>query len=110
MVVDVGIHAYGWSADKAKQYFLAQTGRSEAVAELEISRTIWPGAQLAYKVGEGRIRGMRNRAEQMLESKFDMRGFHDSMLRWGPLPLDVLERKVNECLNDPHCSLSFRLP
>jgi len=103
VVIDTGIHELGWSGSQAKDYFLKQTGKPEAEVNGEISRTLWPGGQLAYKVGQFRLQQMREATSRALGPHFDLRAFHDAVLRWGPLPLDILDRKLNECLDVPAC-------
>ncbi|MEO6745662.1 MAG: DUF885 domain-containing protein [Caldimonas sp.] len=100
LVVDTGIHAFGWSRDRAIEYLLAHgaQGRTEAVAEVE--RYIAdPGQALAYKVGELTIRRLRGEAEAALGPRFDVRQFHHEVLDTGSLPLDVLETKIRSWID-----------
>lgn len=98
-VIDTGVHEYGWSAEQAEQYFVAQTGRPAAMARAEVERTATPGAQLAYLVGFKRFEGMRARASSALGGAFDLRRFDDTLLSWGVLPFDLLQEKLEECLS-----------
>ena len=93
LVVDTGIHSMGWSRDRAREYF-AQHVPSQSLAEVDryIAR---PGQALAYKLGELEILRLRRKAEQALGSRFDVRDFHDAVLRNGALPLDLLEPQVD---------------
>jgi uncharacterized protein (DUF885 family) len=93
LVVDTGIHAMGWSRDRAREYFTAHVP-AQSLAEVDryIAR---PGQALAYKMGESEITRLRNKAEQALGSRFDVRDFHDAVLRNGALPLDLLEPQVD---------------
>ena len=108
VVIDTGIHADGWSENRAKEYFLAETGKPQAEVESEVSRTLRPGSQLAYKVGQLRIQRLRKEVSRALGAQFDVRAFHDAILRWGPLPLEILERKLDECLNKPGCAAELK--
>ncbi|MGZ8378087.1 MAG: DUF885 domain-containing protein [Gemmatirosa sp.] len=95
LVVDPGIHAKGWTREQAIDYMLRHTALSRGNIEAEVNRYVtWPGQATAYKVGELRIRQLRERAERRLGARFDLRAFHDAVLEHGPIPLDVLEAQV----------------
>lgn len=95
LVVDTGIHAFGWTRDQARAYMRDHTALSEHEIETEVDRYIgWPGQALAYKIGELAIRDLRARAERALGPRFDLRRFHDAVLGGGSLPLDVLEDQI----------------
>jgi uncharacterized protein (DUF885 family) len=97
LVVDTGMHAFGWSRERAIRFLLDNTGLSEAEAQSEIDRYItWPAQALAYKIGEIRIRALRANAEQALGDNFDIRRFHDTVLGNGSLPIAVLEEVVRD--------------
>jgi len=108
IAVDTGIHLSGWSLQQAKDYAAANTGEPEAQIELEVGRSIWPGVQPAYTIGGQQIEAMREMAAKKLGEKFDLGGFDDTVLRWGPLPLEVMRRKIEECLDDKRCSQTFQ--
>ena len=100
LVVDTGMHALGWSRDQALEYMLKNTAMGEHDANTEVTRYItWPGQACAYKVGERFIRKMRTMAETKLGDKFDPRDFYDVVLLCGAVPLDVLERLVQEYID-----------
>jgi uncharacterized protein (DUF885 family) len=95
LVVDTGLHAKGWSRQQAIDYFRANAGKSEHDITVEIDRYIvWPGQALAYKIGELTIKRLRAEAERELGDAFDIRGFHDTVLGAGPLPMETLEQRV----------------
>jgi uncharacterized protein (DUF885 family) len=97
LVVDSGIHAQGWTRDRAIEYMLANSGmsRTEVVAEVERYIAI-PGQALAYKIGQMTILRLRAEAEQALGARFDLRDFHAQVLMSGSLPMPVLERKIRD--------------
>jgi uncharacterized protein (DUF885 family) len=96
LVVDTGLHFKGWSRQQVLDYMYANsaTAETDAIAEAERFMAI-PGQALAYKLGQMKIRELRNRAEQALGDKFDVRAFHDQILLDGELPLDALEKKID---------------
>ena len=97
LVVDTGMHAMRWSREQAIDYLKENSGLSESFIEAEIDRYIvWPGQALAYKIGELKIKELRARAEKALGTKFDIRKFHNALIDDGPLPLDLLERRIDE--------------
>ena len=97
LVVDTGMHALGWSRQRAIDYLAANTALTMVEVEAQIDRYItWPAQALSYKIGEIKIRQLRAQAEQQLGDKFDIRAFHDQMLKNGSLPLDLLEQLTLE--------------
>jgi uncharacterized protein (DUF885 family) len=100
LVVDTGMHQKHWTRQQAIDYFVANVATSEYNAASEVDRYIsWPGQALAYKIGELKIKELRQRAQQELGPKFDLREFHDAVLLEGPLPLTVLEKQVNSWID-----------
>ena len=99
LVVDTGIHYFGWSRQKAIDYFLDNAAKSEADIINEIDRYIgWPGQALAYKIGQLKMLELRSETETALGDRFDIRSFHDHMLGAGALPLDILEARMDAWL------------
>jgi uncharacterized protein (DUF885 family) len=95
LVVDVGLHAKGWSREQAISFMIETAMSGEAGATFEVDRYIANPAQaLAYKIGQLKITAIRARAETELGARFDIRAFHDELLKDGALPLDVLETKM----------------
>jgi uncharacterized protein (DUF885 family) len=95
LVTDTGIHAKGWTRQQVLDYMFANSATSEtrAVAEAERFMAI-PGQALAYKVGMLKIRAIRTAAEAQLGDRFDVRAFHTQILKDGPMPLSMLEAKI----------------
>lgn len=97
LVVDTGLHAKNWTEEQAVEYFLANGPTSEGQVRAEIRRyLVMPGQATAYKVGMLKILELRARAESALRARFDIRAFHDTVLGGGPLPLSILERRVDD--------------
>ena len=95
LVVDTGMHYFGWSREQAIDFFKANAGKSEHDIVVEVDRYIvWPGQALAYKIGELKLKELRAHAEQALAERFDIRAFHDQVLGNGAVPLNVLEANI----------------
>ena len=98
LVIDTGIHAMGWTREQAQEYFRAH---APTQALSEVDRYIsWPGQALSYKLGQLKIVELRKKAEQQLGPKFDVRDFHDVVLRDGSLPLELLQVQVEKYIAD----------
>ena len=98
-VVDTGIHAKGWSRERAIDYMVQTTGDARSAMTTEVERyCTWPGQATSYKVGQTRWLALRADARQRLGAKFDIRDFHDVGLTAAPMPLSVLERVVDDWL------------
>ncbi|GIW92047.1 MAG: hypothetical protein KatS3mg110_0088 [Pirellulaceae bacterium] len=101
LVVDTGIHYFGWSRRQAIDFMLENTALSRHNIEAEVDRYIsWPGQAVAYKIGELTIRRLRKEAEEALKERFDIRRFHDVVLGSGAVPLDVLEENVRRYIQE----------
>ena len=97
LVIDTGIHAYSWTRQQAIDYLLANSAKTKHDAEVEIDRYIvWPGQALAYKIGELKIKELKEMAEEKLGEEFDIREFHHEILKDGAMPLNILEDKINK--------------
>lgn len=97
LVVDVGIHHKKWTRQQAIDYFMLNTPNSEIDCRREIERYIvWPSQATAYKIGMNKILEVRANAMNKLGNKFDIREFHEVVLKYGALPLNLLEENVNE--------------
>lgn len=97
LVLDTGLHAKGWTEEQAVQYFLDNSAITEAQARSEVRRyMVLPGQATSYKIGMLKILELREKAEQALGDKFDIRGFHDAVLGGGAVPLRVLETMVEQ--------------
>ena len=95
LVVDTGMHAFGWPHQKALDYLASNTALSLHEVRTETDRYIsWPGQALAYKMGEIEIRRLRAQAEEELGNRFDIRAFHDAVLENGSVPLPVLAERI----------------
>ncbi|WP_018691298.1 DUF885 domain-containing protein [Algicola sagamiensis] len=95
LVVDTGIHAKGWSRQQAIDFIAENSALSMHNIRIEVDRYIvWPGQAVSYKLGEMTIKSLREKAQQQLGLRFDIREFHDVILRNGSVPLPVLEQEV----------------
>lgn len=96
LVVDTGIHAKGWTEADAIKYFQENSSIAEGAIIAEVQRyMVMPGQATSYKMGMIKIQELRQKAQDQLGDQFDIRGFHDTILGGGALPLNLLERRVN---------------
>ena len=99
LVVDTGIHALGWTRAQAIDYLVDSGGLAREDATAEVDRYIvWPGQALGYKLGELKIRELREKARAALGDRFDLRTFNQEVIDHGALPLPVLERVIDDWL------------
>lgn len=97
LVIDTGIHSLGWTRDKAIHFLSKYTDLSYEDASAEVDRyIIWPGHACSYKIGEMKIKALRKKAEKILGKVFDIKEFHDQILRLGPVSLEVLEYVIDD--------------
>ncbi len=100
LVIDTGIHSMGWTREQAQDYFRAH---APTQALSEVDRYIsWPGQALSYKMGQLKIVELRKKAEKDLGPRFDVRDFHDVVLRDGALPLELLQGQVEKYIAESH--------
>ena len=96
LVVDTGIHSKGWTEQQAIEFFKQNSPIAEGQIVSEVRRYFaWPGQATTYKIGMLKILELRQKAKMELGDKFDIRGFHDTVLGGGSVPLDILERMVD---------------
>ena len=97
LVVDTGLHSKGWTEDQAVEYFQQNSAITDAQARSEVRRyLVIPGQATSYKIGMLKIQELRRDAEAELGDKFDIKGFHDTVLGGGAMPLSMLERRVDQ--------------
>ncbi len=97
LVVDTGLHGKGWSREQTMAWLRDNVGSSEAGARRSTERYMaWPGQALSYKIGALKIRELRQRAERELGDAFSLAGFHEAVLAEGPLPMSLLEQRIND--------------
>lgn len=97
LVVDTGIHAFGWPRDRAVNFMTDNTALSIHEVNTEIDRYIsWPGQAISYKIGELKIRELRQKAQEKLGGQFDIREFHEIILEKGTVTLGILEDRINK--------------
>ena len=96
LVVDTGLHSMNWTRQRAIDFFMANAAKTEQDIIVEVDRYIaWPGQALGYKIGQLKIRELREKTAKRMGDRFDLRKFHDVVLGEGAVPLDVLESRVN---------------
>jgi len=96
LVVDTGIHAFGWTRQEAIDFFSKNSAKTLNDITVEIDRYIaWPGQALAYKIGELKLQELKKRAKSELGEDFNIRDFHDLVLSEGSVPLSILESMLN---------------
>ena len=110
LVVDTGMHAFGWTREEAVNFMADNTALSMHEINTEIDRYIsWPGQALAYKIGEITIRELRKKAEKELGGNFDIRDFHEIILEKGTVTLPILKKRVNQYIKNKRKEFNDRL-
>ena len=95
LVVDSGLHAMGWSRDRAIEFMQERGSLAPVDAAIEVDRyTIWPGQALAYKIGQRELERARAEVAERMGDRFELRAFHDEVLGHGSLPLATLRREI----------------
>ena len=101
LVVDSGLHSKDWTEQQAVDFMMQNSAEPEASVRSEVQRyLVLPGQATSYKVGMIKIQQLRARAEEALGDKFDIRGFHDTILTGGAMPLSILEQRVDNWIAD----------
>jgi uncharacterized protein (DUF885 family) len=101
LVIDTGLHSKGWTEDQSIKYFIENSPAAESQIRAEVQRyIIMPGQATGYKIGMMKMLELRKRAETRLGGKFDIRGFHDTILGRGQMPLDVLDRRIDRWIEE----------
>src|SRR4029077_18440972 len=95
-----GMHSTGWTREQAIQFFKDNTGKTDQDITVEVDRYIvWPGQALAYKLGQLKIRELREEAERRLGTNFNLRAFHDAILEQGAVPLSLLVPHIHRWID-----------
>jgi uncharacterized protein (DUF885 family) len=103
LVIDTGMHELGWSLEQGIRWMMDHSSMTRAQAAAEVERYVaYPGQALAYKVGELKIRALRNESEKTLGARFDVRSFHDRVLKGGPVPLTALTEDIRQWVREPN--------
>jgi uncharacterized protein (DUF885 family) len=96
LVADTGLHWKGWSIEQARACFADNSALAPHNIQTELERYVsWPGQATAYKIGELKLQSLRAKASAALGERFNLREFHDAVLLGGPLPLDLLEQRID---------------
>ena len=97
LVVDTGLHAFGWTRERAIDYMVSNTGMTRGDLTAEVDRyLVWPGQATGYKIGELKIKSLRAKAKAALGERFDLRRLHNVLIDNGGMPLAVLEELVDQ--------------